>query len=114
MSALMNDHHRFVMEHIQNATLAGGVAIGAVADLMVGPWAALMIGTIAGTISVVGFDIISVNEMIPFNYQTLNEILKIINSKNDLCNTFLFSPKYLNISTFMILVEFIISMECQV
>ena len=103
----MNDHHRFVMEHIQNATLAGGVAIGAVADLMVGPWAALMIGTIAGTISVVGFDIISVNEMIPFNY-FLKILIKMI-----IC-TFFFSPKYLNISTFMILAEFIIFMECQV
>ena len=49
------------MEHIQNATLAGGVAIGACADLMVQPWAALLVGTIAGTISVYGFDEITVS-----------------------------------------------------
>ena len=51
------------MEHIQNATLAGGVAIGACADLMVQPWAALLVGTIAGTISVYGFDEITVSSI---------------------------------------------------
>jgi len=40
---------------IQNATLAGGVAIGAVADMHVQPIGALMIGGIAGAISCVGF-----------------------------------------------------------
>ena len=62
LSAAMNKHKKFVMEHIQNATLAGGVAIGAVADLMVGPWAALTIGSIAGIISVLGYDILSVSK----------------------------------------------------
>ena len=57
----MNDQKKFVMEHIQNATLAGGVAIGAVADLMVGPWAALVVGSVAGIISVLGYDILSVS-----------------------------------------------------
>jgi len=59
LSAAMNKHKKFVMEHIQNATLAGGVAIGAVADLMVGPWAALTIGSVAGIISVLGYDLLS-------------------------------------------------------
>jgi len=57
-SSFMNDQKKFVMEHIQNATLAGGVAIGAVADLMVGPWAALVIGSVAGIVSVLGYDIL--------------------------------------------------------
>ena len=43
------------MVHIQNATLAGGVAIGAVADQIVKPFAAMIIGTIAGIISTFGF-----------------------------------------------------------
>ena len=59
----MNEKKKFVMEHIQNATLAGGVAIGACADLMVQPWAALLVGTIAGTISVYGFDEITVSSI---------------------------------------------------
>jgi ammonium transporter Rh len=60
MSALMNEHKKFVMEHIQNATLAGGVAIGACADLMVQPFGALIIGALAGMLSVIGFEIVSV------------------------------------------------------
>merc|ERR1719376_1741277 len=55
ISAATNQHKKFVMEHIQNATLAGGVAIGACADLMVQPYGALMIGSIAGVISTLGF-----------------------------------------------------------
>ena len=49
------------MEHIQNATLAGGVAIGASADLLVGPWAASLIGALAGILSVTGFELVSVS-----------------------------------------------------
>lgn len=59
MSTLVNHEKKFVMEHIQNSTLAGGVAVGAVADLMIGPWAALTIGSLAGILSVIGFQYIS-------------------------------------------------------
>lgn len=47
--------------HIQNATLAGGVAIGSVADMLIGPWASVLIGFIGGTLSVVGYKYISVS-----------------------------------------------------
>ena len=47
--------------HIQNATLAGGVAVGSVADMVIQPWGALLIGFCAGFISVVGYRIISVS-----------------------------------------------------
>ena len=45
----------FDMVHIQNATLAGGVAVGSSSDLLVGPGGAILIGSIAGVISVWGY-----------------------------------------------------------
>src|SRR5262249_37953928 len=46
---------RLNMVHVQNATLAGGVAIGAVADMPVQPYGAVLVGSAAGILSVVGF-----------------------------------------------------------
>ena len=47
--------------HIQNATLAGGVAVGAVADMVIEPWGALLIGCCSGAISVLGYTFLSVS-----------------------------------------------------
>jgi ammonium transporter Rh len=53
-SQIMRDG-KFSMVDIQNATLAGGVAIGSAADLVVGPWAAVLIGIFASGVSVWGY-----------------------------------------------------------
>ncbi len=45
----------FLKVHVQNATLAGGVAIGAIADMAVEPFAALLVGSVAGVVSTLGF-----------------------------------------------------------
>ena len=46
---------KFDAVHVQNSTLAGGVAIGATARLALGPFVALLVGIIAGAVSVLGY-----------------------------------------------------------
>ena len=54
----------WLQEHIQNATLAGGVAIGACADLVVQPYGCLIVGAFAGVVSTLGYDYITVHNFI--------------------------------------------------
>lgn len=54
-SKILRPHHKFDMVDIQNATLAGGVAVGSSADLVIAPWGSLLIGLIAGAVSVSGY-----------------------------------------------------------
>ena len=58
VSRLFNNG-KFSMEHVQNATLAGGVAVGSSADLVIAPYGALITGLVAGAISVVGYEVFS-------------------------------------------------------
>lgn len=51
---------RYIKKHLDmiivvNATLAGGIAIGAAADLINYPFAAMVIGMVAGGVSTLGF-----------------------------------------------------------
>lgn len=48
-------HKKLDMEIVLNATLAGGVAMGSATDLIVEPFASLIIGSAAGTVSAIGF-----------------------------------------------------------
>ncbi|XP_076753082.1 rhesus blood group-associated glycoprotein Rh50 isoform X2 [Xylocopa sonorina] len=54
-SALVSKDSKFNMIHIQNSTLAGGVAIGTAAGLMCEPIGALVMGSLGGLLSVLGY-----------------------------------------------------------
>lgn len=60
VSAIVSHQHKLDMVHIQNSTLAGGVAIGAVCNFLVGPCCALLIGSISAVISVLGYRYLTV------------------------------------------------------
>ncbi|CAG5097514.1 Oidioi.mRNA.OKI2018_I69.XSR.g15111.t1.cds [Oikopleura dioica] len=51
-------NRRITMEHVQNATLAGGVAMGSAASMPVTPFGAIIIGAIAGILSTCGYSFI--------------------------------------------------------
>ena len=54
-SSMIFKDKRFNIEHILRATLAGGVMIGACAEMFVFPYPALLVGAAAGIISVLSF-----------------------------------------------------------
>uniref|UniRef100_A0A1I7YV76 Ammonium_transp domain-containing protein n=1 Tax=Steinernema glaseri TaxID=37863 RepID=A0A1I7YV76_9BILA len=54
VSSLADNLGRFNMLHIQSSTLAGGIAMGSVANVVLYPYHAVVVGAIAGLISVVG------------------------------------------------------------
>lgn len=59
VSALLTKERKLSMVHVQNATLAGGVAIGTVANMIVQPWGAVLIGSLAGILSVLGYNYVT-------------------------------------------------------
>lgn len=46
--------YRFSMTHISNSVLAGGIAIGTVANIILEPFYALLIGCLGALVSVLG------------------------------------------------------------
>ncbi|XP_074905066.1 ammonium transporter Rh type A isoform X1 [Buteo buteo] len=67
LSSLVDQRGKFSMVLIQNATLAGGVAVGTCADMPIHPFVAMCIGSMAGIISVLGFHFLT-----PFLASKLN------------------------------------------
>ncbi|RVE55726.1 hypothetical protein OJAV_G00228930 [Oryzias javanicus] len=59
ISSLVEHKGKLDMVHIQNATLAGGVAVGTCADMAIQPFGAMLIGVVAGIISTLGFKYLS-------------------------------------------------------
>lgn len=52
------------MVHVQNSTLAGGVAVGSVCNLLIGPHGAILIGIVAGAVSVLGYRYLTVSSLL--------------------------------------------------
>eukprot|EP00794_Sanderia_malayensis_P008260 gene8260-9143_t len=59
ISPLLNKKFKLNMVHVQNATLAGGVAVGAMANLQIKPWGAMLIGIIAGVLCTLGYEYVT-------------------------------------------------------
>eukprot|EP00049_Salpingoeca_infusionum_P018034 m.355441 g.355441 ORF g.355441 m.355441 type:complete len:458 (+) comp17253_c0_seq1:291-1664(+) len=58
-SNILREGHKLNMVDIQNGTLAGGVAVGAVADLDILPVGALVVGSLGGLVCTIGYVYIS-------------------------------------------------------
>jgi len=55
VSGYLDKHGRFDMVHVQNAVLAGGVVVGATADMPMEPYAAMCCGAVGGLVCVLGY-----------------------------------------------------------
>ncbi|KAG1715062.1 Ammonium transporter Rh type B [Nymphon striatum] len=71
---------KFDMVHIQNATLAGGVAVGTAANMMIEPYGAMLIGVFSGLLSVIGYRYIQ--NVIVTKYNNSNPSLQRIPDRN--------------------------------
>ena len=60
VSNLNSRGRKFNAVDLQNATLAGGVVVGAVSDLMLQPYAAVMAGSVAGIVATFGYQVLQV------------------------------------------------------
>ena len=62
VTAFATSHYfngKFDIVAIQNATLAGGVSVGSSSDLVIGPFGAILMGSIAGVMTTIGYRNIS-------------------------------------------------------
>ncbi|CAJ0943935.1 unnamed protein product [Ranitomeya imitator] len=55
ISSVVNKKGKIDMVHIQNATLAGGVAVGTAAEMFLTPYGSLIVGFICGIVSTLGY-----------------------------------------------------------
>lgn len=72
-SSILTPGSKFDMVHVQNSTLAGGVAVGTAADMMLEPYGALIVGILAGCLSVFGYVKLTVSiTHVIYNYNLQN------------------------------------------
>nr|AOZ65976.1 RhcG [Eptatretus stoutii] len=59
LSSLVDERGRINMVHLQNSTLAGAVAVGTAAEMMLTPYGSMIVGLILGTLSTLGYKFIT-------------------------------------------------------
>ncbi|XP_067874171.1 ammonium transporter Rh type C-like 2 [Heterodontus francisci] len=59
ISSVFEKKGKINMVHVQNGTLAGGVALGTAAEMMLTPYGSLIVGALSGTVSTLGFIFLS-------------------------------------------------------
>lgn len=71
--------------HIQNSTLAGGVAVGTAAEFMLMPYGSVIVGSCCGVISTLGYIYITVCYVSPFlsSYVFLNQTQVRLKPRNE-------------------------------
>lgn len=74
LSAIVSHEHKLDMVHVQNSTLAGGVAVGSVCNLLIGPHGAVLIGIVAGLISVLGYRYLSVSNSLQILHLSVKNV----------------------------------------
>ena len=60
---IFHSHNKLDIVDIQNASLSGGVAVGAIADLMIQPYGAFFMGSLCGVVSTLGYRILMVQKI---------------------------------------------------
>lgn len=60
---------------MQNAVLAGGVVVSTTANMLIQPWGAILLGTLAGIISVCGFYYVQVHSSHDAGHSKLKIVL---------------------------------------
>lgn len=74
-SVLSSPESKLNMSHIQNSTLAGGIAVGAIAQLVIQPWGALLVGIVGSLLSVIGYRYILVKLELRFKIYDTRGVL---------------------------------------
>ena len=71
MNIRTSSQNKIDIVDVQNASLSGGVAVGAIADLMIQPYGAFFMGSLCGIVSTLGYRLLQVSDnatiiLIPF------------------------------------------------
>ena len=82
---------KFSMDIVQNATLSGGVIVGSICGLYLYPWGAIVCGLMAGVISALGYNYVTVKISFQFveNVEKVLHRFLLITSKKHFSQPFL-------------------------